>query len=148
MSRENPIVLAVDDDKNDQEILKRVIERGVMRAVLKTVHSGEEALEYLKREGRYASPGAAPKPDLVLLDLNMPGLGGIETLAQIRSEESTSEIPVIVLTTSDDERDIFMSYKRGANSYITKPVQFENFVEVVRDLDEYWFDCVILPPKE
>jgi CheY-like chemotaxis protein len=129
-----PIVLLADDDTADQEIFRRLVEQGVLRAELKIARSGEEALELLEKDGR--------TPDLILLDLNMPGFGGHETLIKLRKTDATRTTPVIVLTTSDSETDIIKSYELGANSFITKPISFEEFARVVREVDEYWFDII------
>ena len=145
MAEEIPTVLLVEDDIADQEILKRAVAEGVMRADLKIASGGQEALNYLKKEGPFAPPNEAPTPDLILLDLNMPGLSGLETLARIRDRKETRTVPVVVLTTSDSKSDVVKSYELGANSFITKPVTFEEFVNVVRGLDQYWFDYVVLP---
>ncbi len=145
MSKSSPIVLLIEDDLADQEIFKRAVGQGVMRADLHIASGGEEGLDYLHRKGDFAPPAAAPAPDLILLDLNMPGLSGLETLARIRSNKDTRAVPVVVLTTSDSESDVVQSYELGANSYVTKPVRFEEFVRVIGELDEYWFDHVVLP---
>ena len=146
MTDSAPVILLVEDDVADQEIIKRVVSTGATSATLQIVSDGQEALDYLKREGAYTSPGSAPKPDLVLLDLNMPGLNGFEVLTEIRKDPSVRLLPVIVLTTSDQESDIVQSYERGANSYLTKPVSFDEFVRVIREIDEFWFDLAVLPP--
>ncbi|MEO1135326.1 MAG: response regulator [Pseudomonadota bacterium] len=148
MPDKKPTVLLVEDDAADQEILRRAVSEGVLRADLRIVSDGADALAYLSQEGGYASRENAPKPDLVLLDLNMPGLSGHEVLARLRAKSETRTLPVVVLTTSDSDQDIVKSYELGANSYITKPVNFQDFVRVVRELDEYWFDYVALPPAD
>lgn len=145
MAAKKPIILLIEDDQADQEIVKRIAAQGGTSATIKTVSSGNEALDYLLRENQYSAPESAPTPDLVLLDLNMPGMNGLETLSKIRANERTKLIPVVVLTTSDQESDIVQSYERGANSYLTKPVKYEEFVRVIRELDEYWFDLAVLP---
>ena len=145
MEAKKPVILLIEDDQADQEIVKRIAGQGVTSATIQTVSSGQEALDYLHREKQYAAQETSPTPDLVLLDLNMPGLNGLETLSRIRAEEQTKLIPVVVLTTSDQESDIVQSYERGANSYLTKPVKYDEFVRVIRELDEYWFDLAVLP---
>ncbi len=135
------------DDPSDQEILRRIISKGIIEADLRIASDGQEALDYLNREGAYSSTNDAPKPDLVLLDLNMPRMNGFETLEEFRKIPNTKTMPVVVLTTSDSESDIIRSYGLGANSYITKPVAFEDFIHVIRELSEYWFDLVVLPPS-
>ena len=145
MDDPRPVILLVEDDEADQEIVRRVAEQGATKARLEIVSSGQEALDYLLREGGFKNPDDAPTPSLVLLDLNMPGLSGLDVLERIRSRKSTKSLPVIVLSTSDQETDIVMSYELGANSFLTKPVKFDEFVRVIRELDAYWFDLAVLP---
>lgn len=130
-------VLLVEDDHADQEILKRIVSQGALRAALHIESSGQSALDYLEKSG--------DEIDLILLDLNMPGLNGLETLAEIRKRAGIKTIPVIMLTTSDSEQDVIKSYELGANSFVTKPIQFDEFIRVVREIDEYWFDLTVLP---
>ncbi len=139
-------ILLVEDDVREQEIVRRIVDQGATSARLQIVSSGQEALDFLRHEGAYASSKPAP-PDLVLLDLNMPGLNGIETLKNIRSYPKTKLLPVIILTTSERESDIIKSYECGANSYITKPVEYEKFIRVIREVDQFWFDVASLPPS-
>jgi len=112
---------------------------------LHIVGDGEEALEYLRREGRYSNPADAPRPDLILLDLNMPRMNGRELLKVLGEESELGRIPVVVLTTSEQEVDILRSYDLGCNSYIQKPVEMDQFVSSVRQLGHYWFDVCTLP---
>jgi CheY-like chemotaxis protein len=140
------VILLAEDDPGDQELTRRALENDVLRTELKIVEDGEEALDYLHRRGKFAEPGAAPRPDLILLDLNMPKLGGREVLAQLKNDPSLGRIPVVVLTTSSQETDILKSYDLGCNSYIQKPVDMEQFMSAVRRLEDYWFDVVTLPP--
>jgi len=109
------------------------------------VHDGEALLDYLHRRGAYAAPGAAPWPGVILLDLNMPKLGGREALERIKGDPELRRIPVVVLTTSRTEEDIYRSYDVGANAFISKPVTFEGLVAVMRSLGTYWFEIVELP---
>jgi len=145
MKNATPVVLLVDDDRADQEIIKRIAEQGATSARLVIVSSGQDALDYLAKKNKFEGAGDAPTPDLILLDLNMPGLTGLDVLSRIRNDTQTKRIPVVVLTTSDREADVLQSYERGANTYLTKPVKFEEFVRVVRELDEYWFGLAQLP---
>ena len=145
MGDKQPVILLVEDDHADQEIVRRIAAQGGTSARIQTVSGGQEALDYLLRENQYAAPESSPTADLVLLDLNMPGMNGLETLSRIRAEKRTKLIPVVVLTTSDQESDIVQSYERGANSYLTKPVKYDEFVRVIRELYEYWFDLAVLP---
>ena len=141
------IILLAEDDLGDQELTKRALEEGKVENELYIVKDGEEALDYLFRRGRYTDPETSPRPDLFLLDLNMPKLDGRQVLEQIRSIHELRNIRVVVLTTSRLEEDITRSYDLGVHSYITKPVDLDQFFNVVRTLEEYWFQIVVLPPK-
>jgi CheY-like chemotaxis protein len=135
-------VLLVEDDPGDTLMIKEAFEDNKVRNRLTCVADGVEALEYLRREGQYAD---APRPDLVLLDLNLPRKDGREVLAEIKGDGELSTIPVVVLTTSAAEEDVLRSYKLHANAYVTKPVDFERFIEVVRQIDEFFVTVVKLP---
>jgi CheY-like chemotaxis protein len=135
-------VLLVEDDPGDTLMIKEAFEDNKVRNRLTSVADGVEALEYLRREGEY---GDAPRPDLVLLDLNLPRKDGREVLAEIKSDDGLSTIPVVVLTTSSAEEDVLRSYKLHANAYVTKPVDFERFIEVVRQIDDFFVTVVKLP---
>jgi len=106
---------------------------------------GEEALDFLLQRGRFSRPGSAPRPDLVLLDLNLPRRSGFEILDLVRRHEVLRQTPIIILTTSDRDEDISRSYRTGANSYLTKPVQFEDCIELVNDIQHYWLETSRLP---
>ena len=140
-------ILMADDDDEDRMLTKEAWVENRLANDLRFVEDGEELMEYLKRRGKYADPVASPRPGLILLDLNMPKKDGREALREIKAAEDLRQIPVVVLTTSRAEEDIFRSYDMGANSYITKPVTFEGLVQIVRQLDGYWFEMVKLPPK-
>ena len=112
---------------------------------LRFVEDGEELLDYLYHRGRFAGEAESPRPGLILLDLNMPRMDGREALREIKSDPALRSIPVVVLTTSKAEEDIYRTYDLGVNSFITKPVQFEGLVEVMRTLGKYWFEIVELP---
>ena len=142
------IILLAEDDLGDQELTKRALEEGKVENELYIVKDGEEALDYLFRRGRYTDPETSPRPDLFLLDLNMPKLDGRQVLEQIRSIHEFRNIRVVVLTTSHQEEDITRSYDLGVHSYITKPVDLDQFFNVIRTLEEYWFQIVVLPPKD
>jgi CheY-like chemotaxis protein len=114
---------------------------------LRFVKDGEQLMDYLFRRGDYADPDSAPRPGLILLDLNMPRKDGREALREIKAEAEFRQIPVVVLTTSKAEEDVYRSYDLGASSYITKPVTFDSLVEVMKALGRYWFEIVELPPK-
>ena len=142
------IILLAEDDLGDQELTKRALEEGKVENELYIVKDGEEALDYLFRRGRYTDPETSPRPDLFLLDLNMPKLDGRQVLEQIRSIHELRNIRVVVLTTSHQEEDITRSYDLGVHSYITKPVDLDQFFNVIRTLEEYWLQIVVLPKKD
>ena len=140
------VILLADDDPGDQNLTRRAFAKAKLSNDLRVVADGEEALDYLLHRGRYADPASAPRPDLMLLDLNMPKLDGREVLRQIRARDDLRRLPVVVMTTSQQEEDILRSYDLGANSYLTKPVSMEQFLRVAEGLDDYWFQLVVLPP--
>jgi CheY-like chemotaxis protein len=135
-------VLLVEDDPGDTLMIKEAFEDNKVRNRLTCVPDGVQALEYLRREGEHAD---APRPDLVLLDLNLPRKDGREVLAEIKGDDALSTIPVVVLTTSAAEEDVLRSYELHANAYVTKPVDFERFIDVVRQIDEFFVTVVKLP---
>ena len=139
------VILLAEDEPADAHLVKVALAENHILADLHVVGDGREALEYLQRQGpRFA---AVPRPDLILLDLNMPRMDGREFLNAIKQVPDLRQIPVVVLTTSDVERDVIASYHLGAASYITKPVDVLQFMAAIRDLGDYWFDLVRLPAK-
>ena len=126
---------------------RRALAQSRIRNELYIVEDGEEALDYLLRRGRYQDPDSSPKPDLMLLDLNMPKMDGKQLLQQMRADPSLRRIPVVALTTSEQENDIIRTYDLGANSYIVKPVDMDQFVNAIKVLKDYWFQIVVLPPR-
>jgi CheY-like chemotaxis protein len=139
------VILLVEDDPEDQDLTRRAFRMSKLRNRLLVVDDGEQALDYLYRRGRFAKPESSPRPDLILLDLNMPKLDGRAVLGRIKEDPDLRRIPVVILTTSSQEEDILRSYDLGVNSYITKPVQMEGFMKAIKDLERYWFDLVVLP---
>lgn len=139
------VILLADDDPGDQELTRRALEDDVLRVDLRIVSDGEEALDYLHRRGPFATAGAAPRPDLILLDLNMPRKNGREVLQSLKKCPDLCRIPVVILTTSEQEADILATYDLGCNSYVQKPVDIERFINVVREMGNYWFEVVTLP---
>lgn len=139
------VVLLVDDDTADQELTRRVLDGDVINTDLRIVSNGEAALDYLHRRGQFADAARAPRPDLMLLDLNMPRIDGKQVLHDMRSSAALRAIPVVVLTTSRQEEDIIRSYNLGCNSFITKPVTIDGFMQTIRQLGSYWFELVTLP---
>jgi CheY-like chemotaxis protein len=141
---QSPIeVLLVEDNPGDVELTSLALAEGKLIVNLSVVEDGVTALEFLYRQGKYAT---APTPDLVLLDLNLPKKSGHEVLAEVKASEALRRIPVVILTTSQAEEDILGAYNHYANCYITKPVNFEQFIKVVKSLEDYWFTIVKLPP--
>jgi CheY-like chemotaxis protein len=137
-------VLLVDDDPGDTLMIREAFERNKVRNELASVADGVQAMQYLRKEGEYA--GVA-RPDLILLDLNLPRKDGREVLAEIKGDPALRTIPVVVLTTSHAEEDVLRSYQLHANAYVTKPVDFERFIEVVRQIDEFFVTVVKLPSQ-
>lgn len=140
-------VLMADDDPDDRMMTREAWAEAHLVNELRFVEDGEELMDYLCRRGRYGDPASSPRPDLILLDLNMPRKDGREALQEIRSDPDLKSIPVVILTTSKAEEDILRTYDLGANSFIIKPVTFASLVEVVRTLSSYWFKMVELPVK-
>ncbi len=145
MRNSRHIILFVEDSDEDFYTAKRAFTKaGVANEIYRCV-DGEDALDYLYRRGKYTDRRVAPLPNMIFLDLNLPKLDGKEVLAVIKKDSHLCDIPVVILTTSSDERDIEKCYEAGANSYIQKPVGFENFMKMVQELKNYWFEVVILP---
>lgn len=136
-------ILLIEDNPGDIRLTREALKDSKLRIKLNVVGDGEDAMRFLRHEGPYED---APHPDIILLDLNLPLKDGHEVLAEIKSDESLRRIPVVVLTTSDNERDILESYNLYANCYITKPVDFERFISIVQTIENFWFTIVKLPP--
>jgi CheY-like chemotaxis protein len=141
-------ILLADDDADDRMLAEDALKESRLANDLRFVENGEELMEYLRREGRFADAAESPTPGLILLDLNMPRKDGREALREIKSDPSLRHIPIVVLTTSKAEEDIYRTYDLGVNSFITKPVTFDGLVNVMRTLGTYWFEIVELPPAE
>ncbi|MDX8478022.1 response regulator [Mesorhizobium sp. VK24D] len=137
-------ILLVEDNPGDARLTIEALRDAKVRNELNVVQDGVEAMALLRREGRYAD---APRPDLILLDLNLPRMDGRQVLAEIKADENLRRIPVAVLTTSQAEKDILTSYNLHANCYITKPVDLDEFVRVVRGIENFWLSIVKLPPE-
>jgi CheY-like chemotaxis protein len=147
-TRQEPItILLADDDEDDRLLTKRALAESRLANDLHTVKDGEQLMDYLHRRGEFAALADSPRPGLILLDLNMPKKDGREALREIKSDPALKQIPVVVLTTSEAEEDIYRTYDLGANSFITKPVMFESLVRVMKDLGRYWFEIVELPAE-
>ena len=148
MIRSQPVeaidILLIEDDAGDVLMIREAFEDNKVRNRLHCVSDGVEAVAFLRREGEHAG---APRPDLVLLDLNLPRKDGREVLAEIKSDPALRDIPVVVLTTSKAEEDVLRSYQLHANAYVPKPVDFERFIEVVRQIDDFFVTVVKLPGR-
>lgn len=138
-------ILLVEDNPGDVRLTQEAFKEGMLRNNLHVVTDGEAAMDFLKGKGKYRN---SPRPDLVLLDLNLPKMNGREVLTAIKNDPVLKRIPVIVLTTSQDEQDVIESYKHFASSYIVKPVSMEKFVNVVASFKQYWLSVVKLPEAE
>ena len=141
-------ILMADDDEDDRMLAREALEECRLANNLHFVQDGEELLDYLYHRGKFDSQTQSPRPGLILLDLNMPRKDGREALQEIKADPELRQIPVVVLTTSQAEEDIYRTYDLGANSYITKPVTFESLVEVMKILGRYWFEIVELPSED
>ena len=137
-------ILLVEDNPADIRLAQEAFKDAKVHNILYTVQDGVEAMAFLRREGKYAD---AARPDLILLDLNLPKKDGREVLAEIKTDERLKLIPVVILTVSKDEEDILKTYNLHANCYITKPIDFEQFMRVVKGIEEFWLTIVKLPPK-
>ena len=145
VERNGPIeILLVEDNPGDVRLTKEALKEGKVYSNLHTVKDGVEAMEFLRRQGKYSS---VPRPDIILLDLNLPKKDGREVLQEIKTDETLKRIPVVVLTTSKAEEDVVRTYNLHANCYVTKPVDLEKFMVVVKTIDSFWLTVVTLPPN-
>jgi two-component system, chemotaxis family, response regulator Rcp1 len=138
-------ILLVEDNEDDVILTREGFKHAKFLVNMSHVENGEECMEFLRKQGRYTD---APTPDIILLDLNMPRMDGRAVLKEITRDETLQQLPVVVLTTSDAERDVLDMYRLRCSAYITKPIDFEKFREVVRKICDYWFTLVVLPPNE
>ncbi|PLS81191.1 two-component system response regulator [Candidatus Saccharibacteria bacterium] len=141
------VILMADDDDDDYLLTQKALKRSKLLNKLYRVRDGEELVQYLRREGDFKDV-EYERPGVILLDLNMPRKDGREALKEIKSDPNLSDIPVVVFTTSKAEEDIYKSYKLGVNSFITKPVTFDNLIQVMQTLGKYWFEIVELPKND
>ena len=137
-------ILLVEDSPGDVRLIVEASKENKLRNKLDVVEDGIEAMAFLRREGKYAN---ASRPDLILLDLNLPRKDGRETLAEIKADENLRRIPVVILTTSKAEEDILKAYNLNANCYITKPIGLDQFIKVVKSIEDFWLSIVKLPPE-
>jgi len=143
--RTSPVeILLIEDNPGDVRLTQEALKESKVLNILNVVNDGVEALEFLRQEGKFAN---AKRPDLILLDLNLPKKDGREVMEEIKSDDSLKRIPVVVMTTSKAEEDIERMYSRHANCYITKPIDFEQFILVVKAIEEFWLTIVKLPPE-
>ena len=136
-------ILMADDNPGDVRLTRESLRDAQTPCNLRAVGDGTEALAYLRREGRYAD---APRPDLVLIDLNMPRMDGHELLSEMKNDPNLRRIPVVILTHSEEARDVYEAYDRHANSYVVKPVHFEHFAHVMKSVEQFWLTTSTLPP--
>lgn len=134
----NGIILLVEDNEDDEILTRRAFQKNNVKNEIVVAHDGREALDWLFGEGEHAGRDTTVQPEIVLLDVNMPRVGGLEVLERIRADDRTSLVPVVMLTSSKQEEDLVRSYELGANSYVRKPVEFDAFVDAVRTLGIYW----------
>jgi two-component system response regulator len=139
-------ILLVEDNEDDVALTLRALEKNHLQNEVEIVRDGQEALDLLFRRGAFASRSPEDLPELILLDLKVPRVDGLEVLRQIRASPATQYLPVVVLTSSSQERDVVKSYELGANSYVQKPVDFDDFIEATRQLGMYWLVLNKLPP--
>ncbi len=146
-SSETIVILIAEDDPDDRMLTIRALQQNRLANDIKWVEDGEELMDYLHRRGIYADGVCAPRPGLILLDLNMPRMDGREALQAIKADPELRRIPVVVLTTSRAEQDIVQSYDLGVNAFVTKPVTFVELANAIRVLGNFWFQIVKLPPR-
>jgi two-component system, chemotaxis family, response regulator Rcp1 len=148
MNTDSPVnhihILVVDDDPVDVRLMQEALRESKVVADMESVYDGVEALAYLRREGKY---GQARRPDLILLDLNMPRKDGREVLSEIKADPELRRIPVVILTTSRADQDVIQTYDLGANAYVVKPVDLDQLIVIVRKIEQFWFSIVTLPPQ-
>ena len=137
-------ILVVEDNNEDYEAMVRALKVAGIERDIRRCEEGDEVMDYLLHRGQYADPALAPRPAIILLDLNMPGTDGFEVLETVKRDDNLKAIPIIVITTSLSDRDIEACYKAGANSYIQKPVGLDRFVETIKRLKEYWLETVVI----
>jgi two-component system, chemotaxis family, response regulator Rcp1 len=137
-------ILLVEDNPGDERLTREALKEGKVYSTLHWVKDGVEAMQFLRRQGKYA---AVPRPDIILLDLNLPKKDGREVLQDIKNDGDLKRIPVVVLTTSKAEEDVLRTYDLHANCYVTKPVDLEKFIVVVKSIDAFWLTVVTLPPN-
>lgn len=141
-------ILLVEDNQDDYEATVRSLKKNHFMNPIQWCKNGQEALDYLYQQGEFANHPDVKRPDLILLDLNMPGLGGRQVLQRLKADPEKCAIPVVILTTSKDSKDVNKCYEIGASTYIQKPVNFEGLTEAIRTMKDYWFGVAILPHQD
>jgi len=141
-------ILLADDSEDDRLMTREALQESFVINELREVQDGEELMEYLQRRGQWSEPHSAPRPGLILLDLHMPRKSGLEALKEIKADAALRRIPVVVLTTSDDQLDILRSYDLGVSSFISKPVTFAGLVEIMKTFGRYWIEIVAIPQSD
>jgi CheY-like chemotaxis protein len=145
MNYKSVTILMADDDPDDRMLTEDALKEARLANEIRFVENGEELIQYLRQQGKFGDKTLSPRPGIILLDLNMPKMDGREALQILKNDPELRRIPVIIMTTSKADQDILKSYDLGANSYVTKPVTFDELVEVVRGFGRYWFEIVELP---
>ncbi len=140
-------VLLIEDNPRDVRLTQRAFQQVELTHDLRVVRDGDEAIAYLNREGTYHDPSLSPRPNVILLDLNLPRMGGHEVICQVKQDPRFKQVPIIVLTTSGRPVDIRQAYENGANAYLLKPVEFNRFTEVLGQLGKFWLEMVELPSE-
>jgi CheY-like chemotaxis protein len=141
-------ILIAEDDEEDRMLIQEAFDESRLANDIRFVEDGEVLMDYLHQRGKFRAPGSAPRPGLILLDLNMPRKDGREALKEIKADPSLRRIPIVALTTSKAEEDVYRTYDLGVNSFISKPVKFGDLTQVVRTLGSYWLEIVELPDQE
>ncbi|MEB3339043.1 MAG: response regulator [Leptolyngbyaceae bacterium] len=142
----NQIILVVEDSDEDFAAFTRVMQTSGLKNPVYRVEHGEEALDYLYQTGSYSEPSTAPRPTVILLDLNLPGTDGREIIQQVKQDDTLKSIPIVVFTTSSNPKDIEICYRYGANSYLLKPIGSQALINTIQDFFHYWFEATVLPP--
>ncbi len=145
VNKSSSVILIVEDSPEDFEATMRAFKKSNFASSIFHCEDGDDALDYLYQRRKYSDPETSPQPSLILLDLNLPGTSGKDVLREIKANEKLQKIPVVVLTTSTNEKDIEQCYSCGANSYLCKPVDMNGLFESIQRIKDYWFDIVILP---
>jgi CheY-like chemotaxis protein len=141
-------ILLIEDDEDDIKLTQRAFKKGRILNKMYVVRDGEEAIEFLKHTGRYTNEKDAPRPGIILLDLNMPRMDGRAVLRIVKQDKQLHRIPIIVLTTSDSYKDVVESYEQGANTFVTKPLEFDKFLNAVTTLGRFWLSIAEVPAEE